>query len=324
MSATEFLYGLIVRGGVFSPRKLCDFRAAYMAYAEGETDGSECYLSAFSFGADMLEHMERNGSTAGFSGALSAEYIPFDIDADSGDLDGALSEARRLAVLLLDKYSVSESALQIWFSGRRGFHLLLPAMGLYLAPGERFHEQVKRLALRLAEEAEVTIDASIYDRVHILRAPNSKHGKTGLFKIPLSADELLKLDAARICELAKAPCPADLVPASELGPWCDGQRPGLSREVVEETPGRVESGLGTYLEKRISKDTLRYIREGDTFTDGRKMGLFRAAANLAECGVPGEVIEALLVRQALDSGIAPAVVDKQVRDGIHHGGRGGS
>jgi hypothetical protein len=63
--------------------------------------------------------------------------------------------------------------------------------------------------------------------------------------------------------------------------------------------------------------TLQFIREGAAVGE-RAIRLFRAAANLAECGCPAALIEALLMEAALDCGLAPAEARRQIECGIAH------
>ena len=77
-------------------------------------------------------------------------------------------------------------------------------------PSELLHQVAKRFALALAEPLGVVIDAGVYDRVRIFRAPNSRHPKTGLYKRRLTYDELLGLKLAAVLRLAEAPEPFDL------------------------------------------------------------------------------------------------------------------
>lgn len=73
-------------------------------------------------------------------------------------------------------------------------------------PSPAFASQCKAVAVEIARLAGVTIDTAIYDRVRLFRCPNTRHGKTGLYKIPVSFWEITAVrDVAGILEWAKAP-----------------------------------------------------------------------------------------------------------------------
>ena len=73
------------------------------------------------------------------------------------------------------------------------------------APGPGVPDTCKRLALAVAAAAGVAVDPLGYDRQRLVRLPNSRHPATGLYKRPLTLDELFALDAAAIRDLARHP-----------------------------------------------------------------------------------------------------------------------
>jgi hypothetical protein len=78
------------------------------------------------------------------------------------------------------------------------------------APFLDFNRVARRFAEGLAQLADVSIDASIYDKVRAFRAPNSRHPKTELHKRRLSLDELMNLSLDGIRSLAESPEPFTL------------------------------------------------------------------------------------------------------------------
>ena len=106
-----------------------------------------------------------------------------------------------------------------WFSGSKGCHVAvelahnpLPAVG--------FNRVCRTLAEALAACSGVAIDTAIYDVNHIIRLPNTRHPKTGLFKVRLEAEAPLTLDVSGILETARRPwangIPAMSAPAVQL------------------------------------------------------------------------------------------------------------
>jgi hypothetical protein len=73
---------------------------------------------------------------------------------------------------------------------------------------------------------------------------------------------------------------------------------------------------------RLQRATLDFIREG-TEDGERHTRLFRAASNLREFGAPEDLIHALLIEAALDSGLLPAKVRRVIRCGIANTDRRG-
>src|SRR5262249_25672927 len=142
------------------------------------------------------------------AGACAAPFLWWDVDRD--DLDAALTDARRLAVALDERYQMSAGDVLIFFSGKKGFHVGL-STGLWSPePSGSFNRVARRFAEMISERAGVPIDTGIYDRVRAFRAPNSRHPKTGLHKRWLSFDELMGLSLDAICRLAERPEPFEL------------------------------------------------------------------------------------------------------------------
>lgn len=209
MTSTRTLrLGFRVLGSATSRRRLIDFDTALAAYAECDPKAEvdrEAYLSAFSFGDAFRRHLTETGSTRGYDGPCSAPWLWFDLDGD--DLDATLTDARRLAVGILHRYrTLDDDALLLFFSGSKGAHIGLP-ITWRLAPSVTFHRAARRFAEALAAVAGANIDAGVYDKVRLFRAPNSQHPKTGLHKRRLTLDELLYLDADRVRQLAATPEP---------------------------------------------------------------------------------------------------------------------
>ncbi len=183
-----------------------------------------------------------------------------------------------------------------------------------------FHRTARRFAEGLAAEAGVNIDTGVYDKVRLFRAPNSRHPKTGLHKRRLSLDELLHLDAARVRHLAAAPEPFGLpvVTAADPTPPRTGKPPCKpSRAKPKRKPnGDAAVANGT---PRLNRATLDFIRDGADQGDRHRL-LFSAAANLAEFNCPPALAHTLLADAALDAGLSPGDVRRQIDCGLRHVG----
>lgn len=311
--------GFRVLGSATSRRRLIDFDAAFVAYAEchpqAEVD-REAYLSAYVFTHDFRRHLTETGSTRGYDGPCAAPWVWFDLDA--ADLDAALHDARRLAAGLLDRYrTLDDDALLLFFSGSKGAHIGLP-VAWDAAPSTTFHRAARRFAEALAAATGARIDTGVYDKVRLFRAPNSRHPKTGLHKRRLALDELLHLDAARVRQLATAPSPFALPVVTEADPQAAADWQAAVQAVEREAEARADRRTavvnGT---PRLNRQTLDFLRDGADHGDRHRL-LFSAAANLAEFGCPVALAHALLTEAALDAGLPPAEVRRQIDCGLHH------
>src|SRR5712691_4883323 len=310
--------GFRIVGPCTNERRLVDWQAAFLAYAaldERAEVNREAYLSAFTFGDDFRRHLDATGSTKGFDGVCSAEFVWFDIDREDKqtkqvDLEAARRDAARLCLTLMERYSLDDDSLLMFFSGSKGFHVGLPTDLWQPTASPTFHRTARRLAEGLVAAAQVAIDGGVYDKVRAFRAPNSRHPKTGSHKRMVTLDELTRLSVDRIQDLAREPLAFD-VPTTTTrseraaADWLDAVQ-AVEREAEAIQQRRTSNHGSARLNglTRLNRSTLDFIRDGAANGDRHRL-LFSAAANLAEFGCPSQLAHELLTEAALDSGLAP-------------------
>jgi hypothetical protein len=311
-----FSLGFRVVGSPYEDRRLVDHPTAFTAYVNCDDRADVCkeaYLSAFVFGDELRHRADEWGrlDVKGFDGSCWSPWLWFDIDRE--DLDAALRDARRLAAILDERYRLGEDDVLLFFSGGKGFHVGLPTSAWSPAPGETFHRTARRFAENVAELAGVAIDSGVFDKVRLFRAPNSRHTKTGLHKRRLTFDELNGLSLGAVLEKAKYPEPFDLPAPTRTSDQAAADWQAAAELVAAETASRTarrSSGSAT-----LNRATLAFIRDGADQGDRHRL-LYSAAANLGEFGCPSALAHALLAEPALDSGLSPADVRRQIDCGL--------
>jgi hypothetical protein len=169
---------------------------------------NEAYVSLFRFTAGLREYAAGNGtngrpSVRDYPGSAWAPTLYFDLDSER---DLALAQREAIALIeRLEGHGIPGDAIRVWFSGMKGFGLEVDA-GWFggFEPNPDIASRIKRLAAELAQEC-ATADDAIYEKLRLMRVPNSRHGKSGLHKIPLTMDELRHLGIEAIKELAGQP-----------------------------------------------------------------------------------------------------------------------
>jgi hypothetical protein len=202
----------------------------------------ECYASIFCFADDVLLYLAEHRvagrpSIAGYDGRVWAAFVPLDIDAHppAAELGDALNLARHTYRLLVERWQVPPAAVHAYFSGAKGVHLLIDTRAFgRVVPGRDLHRVFSRVRLQilraLPDAARTLFDLAIGDKVRLLRLPNTRHAGSGLYKVGLSAEELLTRSAAEIRALAQRPRPLPRVVAAGL----------LPKEDVSATPSLVK------------------------------------------------------------------------------------
>ncbi|HEU4341074.1 MAG TPA: primase C-terminal domain-containing protein [Candidatus Binatia bacterium] len=188
-----------------------------------------CYATYFFYSDEILTYLSAQAEVsaptiAGYKGKVWAPYFP--IDLDHPELTPALDAARYLTALLMERWRIDPTALQIYFSGSKGFHLLLDShLFGKIAPSKSlplmFDSLRRHLAHELPEELRETVDLAIKDRVRLLRLPNTQHEKSKLYKVLLSPDELDSLGPEEIRERARAVRPLTMTDETGFLPRVD-------------------------------------------------------------------------------------------------------
>jgi hypothetical protein len=233
----------------------------------------ECYRSMFVFDEGLRDWVDRTGSVQGFGGAhIATELV---IDFDGKDLEKVRQEVVRFCKYLKTDLDVPLEYLRIAFSGAKGFHLGVPIEAITDNPEARvdFYVVFREMVKELTEGIEC-VDKTIYEPRRLIRILNTINGKSGLYKIPLSFQELESLDVESILELAKHPRTVDYEPTSSVKVI-----PALN-EMFVKWPDMTENEQKNVGQKDVGlthsfADCLEGVEAGERNTAGMKIvGLF--------------------------------------------------
>jgi hypothetical protein len=144
--------------------------------------------------------------------AMEVHYCGFffDFDAKPEDydddpikaLEAAIADVKRVINVFTD-LDVQEPQIRLWYSGSKGFHLLVHPEVLGITPSRHNTYMMKVGARELAKRLSLkTLDLAVYSQRRMWRLVNSVHQTSGRFKIELAHHELNK-GAAAIMDLAK-------------------------------------------------------------------------------------------------------------------------
>jgi len=328
MSEATHQFGFIIRGPVSGERRRVDAALAHRAFCACDARANvneECYLSSFWFGDDFREHLATSGTTAGFNGATWTPRIPFDIDRteESGGIGKALDDTRRLVNTLDDHFGVPRETLLVYFSGRKGFGVELPTGLWEPAASIDFPNVARAFAEHIAAKAGIVIDPAVYGRVQPLRAPNSRHGKSGLHKVRIEVGILDCITVKGVGDTAREPVPFDppTIGGIDLPDFLIAEWDKVARAVTRATEAachqrnEIAAGArGATLNRRTRDFIAGDVAEGD-----RHRLLFSASRNLSEVGCPLSVALALLTEPALNLGLPPKDIERGIACGFNKG-----
>lgn len=255
-----------------------------------DTDGkNDCYHTAFIHTEKIKEyadtHKNENGkpTVKGYKGEVWAKELVIDFDIEEEkkqeDLVNLLENLRKLLRTIQSKYELDLKHIRINFSGRKGFHIRIPAV-LFggFAPSENLPSQLKAIALELTEGMQ--IDTSIYSHIFYIRYVNSRNSKSGLCAIPLTAQEVFTLSINEIKELAKNPRTIIQIDDEELEPnesltelkeKCTSKKTNKKTETTKQTEDlwvnvpvgkrniTLAKNVGKLIERKVSPQDIQSI-----------------------------------------------------------------
>ena len=129
----------------------------------------------------------------------------FDLDHEA---DPAVSQADavKLIEFFTEELDVRESDIWVYFSGSKGFHILINSQALGMEPRDDLHKIFKHIAGYLIHRLELSsLDLVVYTSKRMLRLPNTVHAKTKNYKIELTVEEIKTLTLDEIKVLAGEP-----------------------------------------------------------------------------------------------------------------------
>lgn len=155
------------------------------------------YTSLYLYNENHKKILEEKGTLSGISDVVTNRLL-FDFD-DKENTENARFDAIEAANRLLAA-GIAEEAIVPYFSGNKGYNIEV-ILNDYITP-EKFGAIVDNIASDLK-----TFDVVIRDAQRVIRVPGTKHDKSKLYKIALSAEELINLTTEEIKEMAKTPRP---------------------------------------------------------------------------------------------------------------------
>ena len=166
-------------------------------------------------------------------GVLSDFYMDFDSEENP---DKARKEAVSVVRKLVQDYGIPEENIRIAFSGMKGISITVNH-NIFNATSSAWLPLIwKGIVQELISELNLkTADKSIYERRRLWRLLNSRHQKSGLYKISLTPVELENLTIDKIKKMAHKP--------RELGINEQAQPVAKAQELFEKHKAKVEKWL---------------------------------------------------------------------------------
>jgi hypothetical protein len=119
-------------------------------------------------------------------------YLDLDMDIQNEkDYSIIRTHVNRTILALKSIFKLTEASIQVYFSGAKGFHILVDSAVFNIPQLCQLHTIYKTWALHLRHAYQIdSIDTQIYDRRRLFRIPNTINGKTGLYKVAIPTSKI--------------------------------------------------------------------------------------------------------------------------------------
>nr|DAR39478.1 MAG TPA: Bifunctional DNA primase polymerase [Caudoviricetes sp.] len=133
-------------------------------------------------------------------------YLDLDIDNIEEDYNKLIRDLKILIHKLITEFHVEQNDIQIYFSGSKGFHLIISENIFGFEPGRTLNKDLKKVAVYLkAYTLTKCIDTKIYDYKRLFRINNTINSKTGLYKVRVLYNDLINMSYDELIDYASKP-----------------------------------------------------------------------------------------------------------------------
>jgi|GEM_PF-1632553 len=201
MRHPDYSHVILSRQGKNKPQALPLLDAVASTLRSGQR--YDCHLSIARYTPDLVAHVNGNGRLKGYGGPCYSDYLGFDLDRGGAGHRWALGDARQLAITLHEAYGLREDQVRYFYSGSKGYHLLVPMLlAGEVEPSALMPQILRRMAVAIAGTAGVEIDQGLYTRLGMMRAPGTQHPRTQAWKTEFSWAEFSTWTPEQILEAA--------------------------------------------------------------------------------------------------------------------------
>lgn len=164
-------------------------------------------IKRIGFDGDVYQTIYRyESANSDESNFIAPLYFDLDIEDIENNYGKIKIDLMLLVRELCTMFNLSESDIEIYFSGSKGFHVIVSEAIFGFSGSRELNKDLKLIALKLKTfTINKTVDTKIYDYKRLFRIVNSINHKTGLYKVPITIDQIRKMNFEQLKEYAKTP-----------------------------------------------------------------------------------------------------------------------
>ena len=302
----EIAPGHVGNRGIVIPRK------ELASKVKPASEKAELYNSYYSFDQELIEHFKVFKTIRGFRGKYYLEKIILDIDKGINTEKQLLDNIRYLVNEdLINNFNIAPNQISVWFSGN-GFHIEFPDL-FGFKPSHDLPAEVKQTLSH-----HFPMGDNIYDGARIIRTGFTYNSKSGLFKTPLTLDEVFNEEMDDIKEHSKGQRTGfDFVPIKSDPTNIPLEKYKIVKEaeIVIDKPMAIQDNPTSFV-----TCMQKVYNEGPT-QGSRHLKILRMASAFRRHGVPKNAVIAAIQNWATN--MEPYEVKITIEDTFSHGYRYG-
>ena len=257
---------------------------------------------------------------------LANIVAPLYIDLDINDLEKDYDKLRKDVLLLIRKlrtvFHLQEDNIQIFFSGSKGYHIIIPYEVFGIEPSKDLNDRYKLIVTELKSYTITkSIDTRIYDSKRLFREPNTINTKTGLYKVYMTIDQVRDFSYDDLINRAKTP-QAIIEPNKEYNPKADEALNAMVNELKERQKKTINHKVARQmLQNKELLPCVKYILQNGAQKGGRNNTAMALASALFQRNEDRAYVEQIMDtwnRTKLDEPLPERELELTVRSAFNN------
>ena len=257
---------------------------------------------------------------------LANIVAPLYIDLDINDLEKDYDKLRKDVLLLIRKlrtvFHLQEDNIQIFFSGSKGYHIIIPYEVFGIEPSKDLNDRYKLIVTELKSYTITkSIDTRIYDSKRLFREPNTINTKTGLYKVYMTIDQVRDFSYDDLISRARTP-QAIVEPNKEYNPKADEALNAMVNELKERQKKTINHKVARQmLQNKELLPCVKYILQNGAQKGGRNNTAMALASALFQRNEDRAYVEQIMDtwnRTKLDEPLPERELELTVRSAFNN------
>lgn len=262
-----------------------DYQSKFNQFLK-ETHNKDSYYTIYKYETDDYEECN----------VIAPLYFDIDVSIkDDRSFNYAVADTLMVVSTLMLEFGIPLDLIQIYFSGSKGFHVLVDSDVLGIKPSKSLNDDYKVIAQRMKNYTlHDSVDTSIYDRKRLFRIPNSINSKTGLYKVPLTIDELRGVTLEEMKDIASAPRELSTVKPRLVESAMNKYRRIILANRMKNHKKKHPRSVISFQKKKPLPCVVRILKEGVS-EGGRNNTCTAVSSALAQSGYDKDEIQDMMI-----------------------------